>query len=267
MKPIYIAGEGWGNECALRGLQKVFDKVISIDDKGRELLNQLNNETIVFAGYKPLVPHEVLSKNDCVNVHYSLLPKYRGLHATVWSFLNDEDYVGLTIHQMTEYIDDGPIIHQYRVKNDRIRTCPEYMVMFNNYIAEHLGVIMNDYIDGKIILQKNDKKKATWVGKRTRQDCKIDFSRELNYHRCFFRTLVPPYPLPYVVYKGEILEVTKVDFHPVNVDTHTGRILNIDNDGIWTKVKDGFLILKELRDTNGNIISYDNFKIGQFFNQ
>lgn len=267
MRPIYIAGEGWGNDCAQRGLKKVFEEVISIGVDGKETLGHLKGETIVFAGYKPLVPHDVLANNDCVNVHYSLLPKYRGLHATVWMFLNDEDYVGLTIHQMTDFIDDGPIIHQYKVKNDRIRTCPAYMESFNDYIAEHLGEIMKDYIEGKITLQKNDKKEATWVGRRNHQDCRIDFSRDLNFQRCFFRTLVDPYPLPYVEYKGQELIVTKVEYHPVNVDTHIGRILNVDEDGIWVKAKDGYLIIKELRDVEGNTVTLSQFKIGQYFNK
>lgn len=264
---IYLAGEGWGNNSAKAGLNKQFQDIIHITEATKESLTQLKKETIIFAGYKPLVPHDVIANNNCINVHYSLLPKYRGLHATVWTILNDEDYIGLTIHQMTDFIDDGPIIHQYKIKNDRIQNCMEYMELLNAYIAENLGEIVRDYLDGKILLQKNDKSKATWVGKRNHKDCKIDFERDLNYQKCFFRALVAPYPLPYVEYKGEELTVTKVDFHSANVDTHIGRILNIDNDGLWVKVKDGYIVLKELKDKDNKIVHYSEFKIGQFFNQ
>ena len=263
-KNIYIAGEGWGNECATKGLCTKFEKIVHVED---HQLTDLKGETIVFAGYKPLVPRQVIADNDCINIHYSLLPKYRGLHATVWTILNDEDYVGFTIHQMTDFIDDGPIIYQYKLLNDRIKTCTEYIEIFNDYIAEHLGQIVNDYIQGKISLTENDKSQATWVGKRNHLDCRIDFNKDLHYLQCLFRALAAPYPLPYVVYNGEELSVIKVGFHFVNCDTHKGRILNIDNDGIWVKVKDGYMIIKELRDQNNNIVSFNRFRIGQYFNQ
>jgi hypothetical protein len=58
-----------------------------------------------------------------------------------------------------------------------------------------------------------------------------------------------------------------VDFHPVDCDTHKGRILNIDNDGIWVKANNGYLVLKELRDIDNNIVTFDRFRIGQYFNR
>lgn len=266
-KTIYIAGNGWGNECAVSGLSKQFANVVHIEDGQGINLTDLRGETIIFAGYKPLVPHQVIVDNDCINIHYSLLPKYRGLHATVWTILNDEDYVGLTIHQMTDYIDDGPIIHQYKLPNDRIKTCTEYMTLFNAYIADNLGHIIKDYIQGKISLMENNKSQATWVGKRKLQDCKVDFNKPLNFLRCFFRALVAPYPLPFVEYKGEKYIITSVGFHEVSVDTDIGRILNIDNDGLWVKAKDGYLIIKELVTKDNEIISFNRFRIGQYFNR
>ena len=266
-KTIYIAGEGWGNVCASTGVLRRFNKLVHCEVEGGPHLTDLKGETIIFAGYKPLVPHQVIVDNDCINIHYSLLPKYRGLHATVWSIINDEDYVGLTIHQMTDFIDDGPIIYQYKIKNDRVKTSTEYIELLNDHISENLGHILNEYFDGKIKLINNDKNEATWVGKRNHQDCRIDFNKSLHYLHCFFRALVAPYPLPYVEYKGEELTVTKVDFHPVDCDTHIGRILNIDNDGIWVKTVDGYLIIKEMKDHENKIVSFDRFRIGQYFNR
>lgn len=266
-KIIYIAGDGWGNECATSGLKKQFNKVIHVEDGLGPNLTDLKGEIIVFAGYKPLVPHRVIFDNDCINIHYSLLPKYRGLHATVWTIINDEDYVGLTIHKMTDYIDDGPIIHQYKLLNDRIKTSTEYIELLNAYVAENLGQVISDYINGRISLIDNNKSQATWVGRRNKQDCRVDFNKDLSYLRCFFRALVAPYPLPYVEYKGEELFITNVAFHEVNVETHIGRILNIDNDGLWVKVKDGYLIIKELKSNNNEPISFDRFRIGQYLNR
>lgn len=262
-KNIYLVGEGWGFVSAQIGLNKVFKNVVSMSS----LDVSIRNGIIIFDGYKPIVPHDVVVGNTCINVHYSLLPRYRGLHSTVWAILNDEDYLGLSVHIMTDDVDDGPILHQFMVENDRVQTSREYMELFNDYIGRKLGVIINDYISGQSVLIPNDKKDATWVGKRSHQDCKIDFSRDLNYQRCFFRALVAPYPLPFVEYKGEELIVNKVSYHPVNVDTHIGRILNIDNDGLWVKVKDGYLVIKEIMKRDSTIVPLNTFRIGQYFNR
>ena len=260
---IYLIGDGWGFDSAKTGLSCVFQDVECL----KVLDSSIRNGTVIFAGYKPIVPHNFLKNNTCINIHYSLLPRYRGFHSTVWAILNDEDYLGLSIHLMTDYIDDGAIIHQKVFKNDRVRNSREYMEMFNRYVAENLGHIILDYINGHISLKENNKINATWVGKRNHQDCKIDFSRDLNYQKCFFRALVDPYPLPFVEYKGMELVVTNVDYYSQNVETHLGRILNIDNEGLWVKVKDGYLIIKELIDSNNNVVPFDRFKIGQFFNK
>ena len=265
---IFLIGSGWGFECARTGLSKSFVNIHAVDsDEAGTVIQDLRGKTIVFAGFKPIVPQVVVKNNTCINIHYSLLPKYRGLHSTVWAILNDEDFLGLSIHLMNDYIDDGPIIHQYRIKNDRVQTSREYMELFNAYVAKHLGVILENYLNGLIELQKNDKSLATWVGRRNHSDCMLDFNRSISYLKCFFRALVVPYPLPYIVVKGKEYVVTDVLFHSVNVETHIGRILNIDNDGLWVKVNDGYIILRELKDENGHPVPYHNFTIGQYLNQ
>ena len=57
-----------------------------------------------------------------------------------------------------------------------------------------------------------------------------------------------------------------MSFHPSSVQTHIGRILNIDNEGIWVKIADGYMIMQELRNENNEIIPYSIFRIGQYIN-
>ena len=160
---IYLVGHGWGFDCAYEGLQLCFNNIARLSSEHNRfdiqaILLELKGEIIIFAGYTPIVPTSIIYNNTCINVHYSLLPKYRGLHSTVWAILNDEDYLGLSIHLMTEFIDDGDIIHQYKVLNDRKRTSIDYMTLFNEYIASHLGYILLDFLSGKINLIPNFKK-------------------------------------------------------------------------------------------------------------
>ncbi len=274
---VFLLGSGWGAVAACKGLQAASFQVFLLEtDPDLEVLGatvspnsmaELQEELLVFAGYKKIIPEHILRRNTCINVHYSLLPKYRGFHSTVWAILNDEPELGLTVHLMNEYIDDGPVLAQYRVRNDYRSTSVFYMMCFNDYISNHLGRIVKDYLDGTIIPVPQKKTDASWVGKRNMEDCRIDFSRPIKYLQAFFRALVPPYPLPFFEVGNKRLLVKEVDFFFSPVITHIGRILNIDNEGVWIKVQDGYLILKEITDSDNNAVDFDYFKIGQFLSK
>lgn len=272
-KRIILLGDGWGAIAVYKGLTD-FCLPVFVQTNDEELrsmakreithtLAQYSDELLLFAGYKPIVSKEVLEKNTCINIHYSLLPAYRGFHSTVWAILNDEPYLGATIHLMSPYIDDGPIIYQYKVENDFVSTSCDYMNMFNKKMTEVISGVLSDYINGRIISVEQDKSKASWVGKRNEKDCQIDFTKPISYQKAFFRALVSPYPLPYIIHKGQKYVVTEVSFHPSFCQTHIGRILNIDDEGIWVKIADGYMIMQELRDENNEIVSYSKFRIGQ----
>lgn len=273
---LFLVGNGWGFECANKGLLPVCNQIIRLtddsimDNSGRDCtikqyLTKLNHEVIIFAGYKPIVLHDVIVKNRCINIHYSLLPKYRGFHSTVWAILNNEDYLGLTVHIMNDYIDDGPIIYQYKVLNDGIRTSTSYMNEFNDHIASNLGRIISDYVSGKTEVVLNDRNQASWVGKRDLLDCKVDFTRSVDYQRRFFRCLVPPYPEPWVDYKGKKLNVKCIKFIESDTQTHVGRILSIDDEGMWVKCRGGYLCISELKDADSDtMVPFSDFKIGMY---
>lgn len=278
MKHVYLFGDGWGAIAAYKGLCKSSELTITVVTEDPNLrniaydcqnikLNDLRDQLIIFDSYKPFVPKSVLETNTCINIHHSLLPKYRGLHSTVWAILNDEPELGFTIHMMNEFMDDGDILFQKAFKNDYISTSTHYMEACNEYKSMHLGEIIEKYLNGSIKPYKQNKSQASWVGKRNLMDCMIDFTRPYQYQKAFFRALVPPYPEPYIVHKGLEYVVNKIDFHPSNVVTHVGRILNIDNEGLWVKSIDGYLIIKELHDRDGRPISMTQFRIGQYLNK
>lgn len=272
---IGFAGEGWGAVAAVRGLQKYFDLQCLTADK--DVINELsgnhnqissfdlfNCDIIICAGYKPLISQELVTKYKIINIHYSLLPAYRGWHSTAWAIMNGEEKLGLSIFRMNQFIDDGPILHQKGFKNDQISSAPYYMNLMNLYIEENLGDLINQYRQGLIMLKEQDKKKASWTGKRGQTHNLIDFTKGFEYCRRLFRILQSPYPRPQIQYKKKRYEVRQVSFHPSTIDTDISRILNIDDEGVWVKSKDGYTILDDITDGSGKQVSKNNFKIGSF---
>jgi methionyl-tRNA formyltransferase len=278
MAKILLAGEGWGAKAALHSLKitKVHQLfILTNNEEWRDALIQdgflcVNSmegrfDLIICAAWRPIIKRSFLASARVLNIHYTLLPAYRGMHGTVWAILNNEPKLGFTVHRMNEFIDDGPIVYQYAIDNDFEKTATWYMEHFNQKVQEVLLQIVDGYLSGNIPEIPQDKSKASWVGRRKLKDCAIDFTRSLDYQKAFFRALNPPYPYPFFILKNQIFEVHSAGFHHSSVVTDYGRILNIDDEGVWISCDKGYIICKKIiQQDSGKAIPYDYFKIGQF---
>ena len=108
-------------------------------------------------------------------------PRYRGFHSTVWAVLNDERQLGFSIHRINAGVDDGPLIYQYQLENDMKQTAAWYMEHFNAKVEAVLSDVVEGYLSGAIPEIEQDRKNASWVGKRSMEDCCIDFDRDIAY--------------------------------------------------------------------------------------
>ena len=278
-KTIGFVGNGWGAVAAVQSLKenfvlhyltkdkKVVDELTS--QKGSlkvDNINDFQSEIIIFAGYTLIVDPKLVSKHTLINIHYSLLPKYRGLHSTAWEIINGEEELGLSVHVMTSFIDDGPIIFQKSFKNDHISTATYFMKIKNKFISKNLGDIIMKYINNEIIPFEQDKKEASWVGKRGHMHNLIDFNKKIDYNKRLLRVLSPPYPYPRIKYKSFFYNVKEIKFHKSSIKTDIGRILNIDDEGVWVKNKGGYIILKNIYNEKNEAVPSSFFKIGNYLN-
>ena len=275
-KEICLCGDGWGALAALDGIGLSFSDVIVVSSdedvvkkaitKGFEIsqcIFDANAKIYVCAGFTTILNKDFLDAHRVINIHYSLLPKYRGLHSTVWSILNNETYFGLTVYVMNEFIDDGPILYQYKFRNSG-QNSREVMEECNKHIANNFSRILINLINSKIQHISQNKTEATWVCKRNLDDCLIDFTQSVGFLSLFFRALVEPYPLPRLKTRKCIVEVTKSELFECNYHMTNGRVVNIESEKVWIKISDGFLIVNEVRDcsTKTKLDLDDVFKIG-----
>lgn len=271
-----MAGDGWGALAALESVGQAFVKIIVVttdpDVQNFVQVNGYNTESNIFdveadlyicAGYKRIIAKDFLKNRRVINLHYSLLPKYRGMHSTVWAILNNEKKLGLSIHEMNEDIDDGPIIKQYEI--DYVNeTARDIMEKCNQYVRINLGGIVRRYLNGEIEVIEQDLDEATWVCKRNLDDCLISFEWDIGFLKLFFKALVSPYPLPRIEVREELYEVLNVEFIERDYVMTNGRVVNIDKKGVWVKISGGLIIFNDLKVTStGEVISAkDLFKIG-----
>ncbi len=276
-KEIIFAGSGHGGIVAFKSLQNLFRKISVLtedtdiiklfrnNDKKIENFMDSNSDIVVCAGYHSIIKEEILSKKIIINTHPSLLPKYRGMHGLVWAMLNFEKELGFSIHLMNKYIDDGDILEQYKIHYE-YQTSQEIMKKFDDYVLNNLGRVVKEFLQGKIIPQKQNRNEATWVCKRNINDCLIDFSKSNKYIEMFFRALVSPYPLPMIRIKNKLYEISSYELKEAQYEMHLGRVINIEDNKAYIKISEGILIIENLIDfeTKEKISDLSKFlKIGQ----
>lgn len=126
----------------------------------------------VVASYGHILTKEELDapKYGCINVHPSLLPKYRGPSPIQEAILNGEKMSGITIIKMDEEVDHGPIIYQERIElsdNDNFEILSKKMFL---RASEVLPKIIKDFVAGNVIPTPQDHSQATFTKRLTKED-------------------------------------------------------------------------------------------------
>lgn len=144
-----------------------------------DVIRELKPDLIVVVAYGHLIPQAILDipRYGCINVHASILPKYRGASCLQAPILNGDKKSGITIMKMEAGLDTGPII-----KQEEIELAPdENLESLSNKLSALSGEIIThtikDYIAGKIKEKTQNEAEATYVKITTKEDGKIDFTK------------------------------------------------------------------------------------------
>lgn len=271
---LFLIVSGHGGEAVYDGICSTFDSVrIYTDDpniilkirKNDLLISNINNveQGVGFmAGYKDKINDRLLSQNKIYNVHYSILPRWRGLHSVAWALLNGDSQIGWTIHQVNEGFDSGDILYQQKY-NYEGETSRELMDKFDNDVKSKISNITKMILSHQIAPQQQNEEFATWGVRRNLDDCLIDFNSTAVFIERLLKTLVSPYPLPRIRCNGVIYEIHNANVIKKDYVCTNGRVLNIDNHGAYIKITGGILVIGNLSDEYGNFFSAkDILKLG-----
>jgi len=256
---ICVAGDGWGAAAALRSFVNSGEgvTVVTNDPMVRDIaiaarsavydhVTEADSDCLVMAGLKQIVQPQALAASRVLNIHYSLLPKYRGLHSTVWAILNGESEFGLTVHEVVDEVDAGPIVYQYSF-DGKSMDAAEVMNACNRHVEDQLFSVVCRYLNGEISPRPQNHNEATWVCRRNLEDCLISWNEGLDQHKLTFRALVPPYPRPMIKVRGLLYEVVAARFVARGYRMHLGRVANCRQGEAWVKTTYGFLVISKLK--------------------
>lgn len=204
-------------------------------------------DIIITCAYGSIVPKVVLDypSYGCINVHASLLPKYRGASPIVASILNGEKETGITIMYMDEGIDTGNIIMSRSIEiedNDNSLSLSNKLSLLGaNLLIDTLPKIF----EGENFDIPQDNEEATYVGMLKREDEHIDFNNSVENIKNQVRAFSPePYAFINIddtEYKISEVEIKKCDVSKI------GIIVEVNKDSFGITAKDGIVYIKRIK--------------------
>lgn len=224
-----------------------------ISREGVNDLKELNPEIVVTAAFGQILSREILAipQYGVINIHASLLPKYRGSSPIQWAVINGDEYSGITIMQTAYEVDSGDIIKQYPLKIGAKETAGELFDRLAVLGAEAIIDVLNDIELGKAKSVKQDESKATFCKMLTKQDGKIDFSKSSSEIDCHVRGMTP-WPSAFCEIGDTKLKVFIVEPIADETTAEFGNVLIADTkSGLVIKCNGGAVRLIEIQADGG----------------
>jgi methionyl-tRNA formyltransferase len=224
---------------------------IKTNDEVREIFATIAPDACVVVAYGKILPEWMLKipRLGCINVHASLLPKYRGAAPINWAIAHGEPETGVTIMQMDAGMDTGPMLAQRSIQIGEDETAPELSSMLAKVGAELLSETLPRIERGEVAAVNQDESQATYAPMLKREAGLIDWqmpAREIaNRVRAF-----QPWPGSYTNFRGGRLILWRghyVEDAVVNAAStaETGTIISVDQSGIAIKCGDSSTLLVE----------------------
>lgn len=216
-----------------------------------EKLREISPDFIVVAAFGQILKKEVLDipKYGCINVHASLLPKYRGAAPINWAIINGEDETGITIMKMEQGLDTGDIISQGSIpitKDDDCESIHDKLALLG---ADLLIKTMEDIVDGKAIYTPQDDSLSSYSPMIFKETGKIDWNRKAEDIVNLIRGL-KPWPIAYTRYRDETMKIHRASIVPNLSNGKPGEIVKVSNEGIYVSTINDSILIEELQFPN-----------------
>ena len=249
-------------ELALYNDIEVFQPSTLKDGRSTEILKAINPDIIVVVAYGKILPKSIidLPKYGCINVHASLLPKYRGAAPIQWSVIDGEQKTGVTVMQMDEGLDTGDMLYKSETSIGKDETAGELhdrLSIIGAYaMAEALELIKS----GKITRERQDESETCYAKMLDKSLCELDFNKTAAELYNQIRGLCP-WPVATVtidtkrlkIFKSEILEGGEVKDGMLTKKCADGkylRLCTVQPDGKGKMSDTDFLRGHRARDTS-----------------
>ncbi|WP_343101466.1 methionyl-tRNA formyltransferase [Romboutsia sp. MSSM.1001216sp_RTP31141st1_G3_RTP31141_220114] len=235
-------------ELALKYDIPVYQPLKARDEEFVNVLKELNPDVIVVVAYGQILPKSILDipKFGCINVHVSLLPKYRGAAPINWVIINGEEKTGVTTMYMDEGLDTGDMILQKEFALDNEITAGELHDKMMVVGAETLKETLDLIEKGCAPRTKQNHDEFSYAPMMDKSLGNIDFNKSAKDIHNLVRG-VNPWPSAYTTYDGKTMKVWKTKVLNEESQKAPGTILRVDKDGIKVSTLDKVILLEEIQ--------------------
>ena len=227
-----------------------------------ETLKTLSPDMIAVAAYGKIFPAAVLNAPPfgCVNVHASLLPRYRGAAPINWAIANGEKKTGVTIMQVDEEMDTGDILSQREVQIGDEETAGELSKRLSLEGAQLLLETIDRIAKNDISPVKQDPAAATYAPLLSRKDGRVDWNRNADEIRNLVRAMIP-WPCAHTTLGGKNLKILRALSGPGH--GRPGEIVSLGSESLDVATGDGVLQILSLQIEGGRKMNAPEFKRGR----
>ena len=212
------------------------------------LLRSYEPELIVVAAFGQILPKALLDMPayGCINVHASLLPKYRGAAPIQWALLNGDTVTGVTIMRMDVGLDTGDMIAKEEVAITPQDTGGALFDRLAETGAKLCVDTIPSIVDGTAVYTPQDEQAATKVGQISKKDGLIDFTRSAQAIECQVRGL-NPWPSAYTSLAGKTLKIWSAQVGSQQTGAQPGTVVLVEKDRFGVQTGEGVLICTEVQ--------------------
>ena len=217
--------------------------------EAKEVLEKTEADVCVVAAFGQIIPASILhmKKYGCINVHASLLPKYRGAAPIQWAVIDGEKESGVTIMQMDEGLDTGDMLAKAIVPLDEKETGGSLFDKLSEAGGRLCVETLAKLEKGEITPEKQGESPTAYASMLDKKMGNIDWNKSAVVIERLVRGL-NPWPSAYTHLDGKTLKIWACDVLPQSASKgESGEILEVTKDAIHVQTGDGILVLREIQ--------------------
>lgn len=228
-----------------------------------EIIKELKPDFIVVVAFGQILPKEILDipKYGCINLHASLLPKYRGAAPINWCIIEGESKTGNTTMLMDIGLDTGDMLLTEEVELQDTMTAGELHDILMNNGGELLVKTINGIINNNIKPVKQEDCNSSYASMLDKEMAKINWQcSNVNIHN-FIRGLNPR-PIAYTHYKDTVMKIHKSKVLNEESGKESGTIIEVSKEGLKVSTGSGVLLVEEIQFPGKKTIKIKDYIVG-----
>jgi methionyl-tRNA formyltransferase len=206
------------NKSPIQGIAETLNlefrtpKYLKDNNEEFEYFKSINADLAIVVAYGQIIPKEFLSltKKGFINIHASLLPRWRGAAPIQRSIMNLDKEVGISIMKIAEQLDTGPVCNTYKINLDNDLNASDVADKLSSIAAEKILNNIDDILEDKVNFIEQDHSKATYASKIQKAEGQINWNEDAKKINGKINGL---YPVPgaFFIYKGERYKILKAE--------------------------------------------------------